>query len=145
MSKSAMRRTRWQARLTLLATALVASGIALGADVKVALTGAQEVPAVKTAASGTGTITVGDDKTVRGSVETKGINATAAHIHEGAVGKNGGVIIPLVKGADGTFSVPAGARLTDAQFAAFKAGDLYINVHSAAHPDGEIRAQLKPS
>ena len=61
MSRSALRRTRWQARLTLLAAALVASGIALGADVKVALTGAQEVPAVKTAASGTGTITVGDD------------------------------------------------------------------------------------
>jgi len=135
----------WQPRLTLLAAALFASGLAFGADVKVNLSGDQEVPGVKTEASGNGTITVGDDKSVKGSVTTKGITGTAAHIHQGAAGKNGGVIIPLTKGTDGSWSVPAGAKLTDAQLAAFKAGDLYVNVHSAAHPDGEIRAQIKPS
>ena len=140
-----MNKTDWQPRLTLLAATLFASGLAFGADVKVNLSGDQEVPAVKTEASGSGTITVGDDKSVKGSVTTKGINATAAHIHQAAAGKNGGVIIPLTKGSDGSWSVPAGAKLTDAQLAAFKAGDLYVNVHSAAHPDGEIRAQLKPS
>jgi hypothetical protein len=54
------------------------------------------------------------------------------------------VIIPLTKSGDGTWSVPAGAKLTDAQYAAFKAGDLYVNVHSAANKGGEIRGQLKP-
>jgi hypothetical protein len=98
---------------------------------------------VKTDASGSGTITVNADKTVSGSVTVKGVNATAAHIHEGAAGKNGGVIIPLTKSGD-TFSVPAGAKLTDAQFAALQKGELYVNVHSAANPNGEIRAQLKP-
>ncbi|HEX5476226.1 MAG TPA: CHRD domain-containing protein [Burkholderiales bacterium] len=43
-----------------------------------------------------------------------------------------------------TFSAPAGAKLNDAQMAAFKAGDLYVNVHSPQHKPGEIRAQLKP-
>jgi hypothetical protein len=132
-------------RLTLLAAALLASGVALGSDVKVTLSGAQEVPAVQSSASGNGTITVGDDKSVKGSVTTKDINGTAAHIHEAPAGKSGGVIIPLAKGSDGSWTAPPGAKLTDAQLTAFKAGNLYVNVHSAAHPDGEIRGQLKPS
>ena len=61
----------------------------------------------------------------------------------GAPGKNGGVIIPLVKSGD-KWMVPANAKLTDAQYKAFQAGDLYVNVHSAAHKDGEIRTQVKP-
>ena len=40
--------------------------------------------------------------------------------------------------------VPAGSKLTDAQLASLKAGNLYVNVHSAEHKPGEIRAQLKP-
>jgi len=86
---------------------------------------------------------VNDDKTVSGSVTTTGIAATAAHIHQGAPGANGGVLIPLTKNGD-TFSVPPGAKLTDAQYQALQAGNLYVNVHSEAHKDGEIRAQLKP-
>jgi hypothetical protein len=40
--------------------------------------------------------------------------------------------------------VPAGSKLTDAQYASFKAGNLYVNVHSPDHKGGEIRTQLKP-
>jgi len=58
--------------------------------------------------------------------------------------KNGPVAIPLEKRSDNEFAVPAGAKLTDAQYKALKAGNLYVNVHSEAHKDGEIRAQLKP-
>ena len=113
--------------------------------VKVSLSGSQEVPAVTTSASGNGTIVVGADKSVSGSVSTTGVAGLAAHIHVGAAGKNGPVIIPLTKGADGTtWSVPAGAKLTDTQYESYKAGDLYVNVHSAAHKGGEIRGQLKP-
>ena len=36
-----------------------------------------------------------------------------------------------------------GVKLTEAQMASFKAGNLYVNVHSAANPGGEIRGQLK--
>lgn len=119
------------------------STIAVAADIKVTLAGEQEVPPVKTAGKGDGTIIVGNDKTVSGSVTTSGIAGTAAHIHEGAAGINGPVIVPLTKAGD-TYSVPAGAKLTDAQFASFQAGNLYVNVHTAANPGGELRAQLKP-
>ena len=110
----------------------------------VTLSGSQEVPPVTTAASGSGTITVGADKSVSGSVTTTGINATAAHVHMAAMGQNGPVVIPLTKTADGVWSVPAGVKLTDAQYDAFKAGTLYVNVHSEANKGGEIRGQLKP-
>ena len=121
----------------------LAAQIALAEDVKVMLSGDQEVPPVSTQAKGSGDIKINSDKTVSGSITVSGLNPTAAHIHEGAAGKNGGVIIPLTKSGD-TFSVPAGAKLTDAQYEAFKKGDLYVNVHTAANPGGEIRAQLKP-
>jgi hypothetical protein len=111
----------------------------------VTLSGAQEVPPVTTSASGSGTITVKDDKSVSGSIKITGATILAAHIHIGPAGKNGPVIIPLTKGSDGsTFSVPAGAKLTDAQYDAYKAGNLYVNAHSAAYKGGEVRAQLKP-
>ena len=110
----------------------------------IALSGAQEVPPVTTQASGTGSISVGYDKAVSGSVTTTGIAATAAHIHVGAAGSNGPVIVPLAKTSDNTWSVPAGSRLTDAQYDSYKAGNLYVNVHSAKNPGGEVRAQLKP-
>jgi hypothetical protein len=126
-----------------LSVLFFATGVVLAEDVKVSLSGDHEVPPVTTSASGAGTITINPDKTVSGSVTTKGINATAAHIHEGAPGKNGNVAVPLTKNGD-MFTVPAGAKLTDAQYKAFQGGDLYVNVHSAAHPDGEIRAQVKP-
>ena len=114
-----------------------------GTNVK--LSGAEEVPPVTTSASGSGTITVKEDKSVSGSVTTTGVVGAAAHIHTGAAGKNGPVIIPLTKSSDGnTWSVPEGAKLTDAQYNEYKAGNLYVNVHSAAHKGGEVRGQLKP-
>jgi hypothetical protein len=127
-----------------LIAGLLAAGASLAADMKLKLSGNQEVPPVQTQASGAGTITVNDDKSVSGSITTTGINATAAHIHEAAMGKNGPVIIPLEKKSDKEFAVPAGAKFSDTQYKAFKAGDLYVNVHSDAHKGGEIRAQLKP-
>ena len=147
MNSNRPKRRTWLPIGTALLLAVAAfssyAGIAAAADVKVTLSGDQEAPPVTSAGTGTGTITVGDDKSVKGSVTTKGIDGTAAHIHEAAVGKNGPVVIPLEKKGD-TYTVPANAKLTDAQFATFKAGNLYVNVHTAAHPDGELRAQLKP-
>lgn len=108
------------------------------------LSGAQEVPAISTAANGKANINVGADGAVSGSVTTAGISSTAAHIHMAPAGQNGPVIVPLTKTGDNTFVVPAGAKLTPEQLAAYKMGSLYANVHSAEHKGGEIRAQLKP-
>ena len=132
-------------RVIIAAAALVmGAGTAMGTDVKVHLTGAEETPPVTTSASGSGTISIAADKSVSGTVKTTGIDGTVAHIHVGAPGVAGPPIITLTKGADGSWSVPAGSKLTDEQLASFKAGNLYVNVHSAAHAPGEIRAQLKP-
>jgi hypothetical protein len=120
------------------------SGIALADEVKVTLSGDQEVPAVKTAATGAGTITINADKSVSGSVTTTGVAGTMAHIHHAAAGKNGPVIVPLTKSGDNGWAVAAGAKLTDPQYEAYKAGELYVNVHSADNKGGEIRGQLKP-
>ena len=108
------------------------------------LSGAEEVPPVTTTATGNGTISVRPDRTVSGSITTSGIVATMAHIHQAPRGANGPVIVPLVRSSDNTWSVPAGATLTEAQHEAYRAGNLYVNVHSAAHPGGELRAQLRP-
>ena len=128
---------------SMLAAALfTVAGVAFAADVKVNLSGANEVPPVTTSATGDGTISVADDGAVSGSVTTKGIQGTAAHIHMGAAGKNGPVVVPFTKEGD-TYKAAAGAKLNADQLKAFKAGELYFNVHSAANPNGEIRGQLK--
>jgi hypothetical protein len=111
---------------------------------KLSLSGAQEVPPVVTTATGGGQITVLSNRAVSGSATTSGIAGTSAHIHEASPGKNGPVAIPLTKASDGTWTVPAGAKLTEAQYASYLAGNLYVNVHSAAHPAGEIRGQITP-
>ena len=68
--------------------------------------------------------------------------ATAAHIHMGANGASGGVVIalcgPCTSGATGISPVTPSVR------AAFKKHRLYVNVHTLKNPNGEIRGQLAP-
>ena len=110
---------------------------------KVSLTPAEEVPPAKSSAAGSGSFRVAKDGTVTGSVTTTGMQGTMAHIHQGAKGQNGPVIVPLTKNGD-TYSVQEGKKLTPAQIDALKAGNLYVNVHSNQYKGGEIRAQLQP-
>jgi hypothetical protein len=98
---------------------------------------------MESAGVGSGTITVRDDRSVSGSVKAQGLVGTAAHIHVGPVGKAGPPIITLDQAGE-TYTVPNGAMLAPEQYAMFKAGGLYVNVHTAKNPDGEIRGQLKP-
>lgn len=66
--------------------------------------------------------------------------AAAAHIHMGGMGKAGPVVValcgPCTSGMTGSSSV------TPSMLAAFKKHLLYVNVHTAKNPNGEIRGQL---
>lgn len=110
--------------------ALLVAGLSLSAQPVLAaalkLTGEQEVPPVITS----------------GSIATHGVQGTMAHIHAGAIGVNGSVIITLTRGDGGVWKVPPGARLTTEQLALYRSGGLYVNVHTDGHKGGEIRAQL---
>ncbi|MEO8313618.1 MAG: CHRD domain-containing protein [Pseudomonadota bacterium] len=129
---------------TFAALLTVIGGITLAADMTVTLSGTQEMPAVTTDAQGASSIKIAADKSVTGSVKTTGIVGTMAHVHLAAKGQNGPPIITLEKTSATEWSIPAGAKLTDEQYTAYKAGNLYVNVHSDAHKSGEIRAQLVP-
>ena len=148
--KSAATLMKWLRRflppmwLATLMAAAALSASAFGDELMVRLTGDMEVPPVKTVASGAGTITINADMSVAGGVTTTGLAATMAHIHHGAAGTNGPVVIPLSKSGDSAWVVPPGAKLTAAQYSAYKAGELYVNVHSDQFKGGEIRGQIKP-
>ena len=111
--------------------------------IKVNLTGAEEVPPVSVPGSGAGSFRVAKDGTITGAVTTKDVQGTMAHIHRGAKGANGPVIVPLDKNGD-TYAVPAGRKLTPQQMEDLKAGNLYVNVHTSRHKGGEVRGQLQP-
>jgi len=84
------------------------------------------------------------DRSVSGSVTTSGVAGAAAHIHLAAPGQNGPVIVPLNKTGDNVWSVPPAIRLNDAQYEAYRLGNLYVNVHSAANPAGKFAAKSSP-
>jgi len=112
--------------------------------IDVALSGSSVVPPVTTIASGTGQFTITPDHKVIGSIKVYEMTPTMAHIHEAAPGKNGPPIITLGKTANDSYAVPPDATLSNEQYASYLAGNLYVYVHSAKHPDGELRAQLLP-
>jgi len=132
-----------------MAAALLAGcssmGGMMGGGEKVALSGQNEVPPAATSASGSGTVTVASDCSVKASISVTGMAATAAHIHQGKAGANGPVIVPFTKSGESTFVAAEGAKMNEAQCAAYRAGDTYVNVHSDKYKGGEVRAQLKGS
>ena len=143
---NALHRIKMVIGASLGTAAILLAGCAgmMGKNVNVTLSGAEQVPQLKTAASGSGSFSVGEDMSVSGSITVSGLAPFAAHIHVGARGENGPVAVGLTKTSDTVWSVPAGAKFTDAQYQAFVAGKTYVNVHTPAYKGGEIRAQLQP-
>ena len=111
------------------------------------LTGDQEVPSVTTSASGVASFFLNDTwDTLFVNINAANLSGdiTGIHVHEGAKGSNGGVVTDLssfVKGNQ-VKGYLTGSNLTSAMIAKYLSGAYYINLHTAAHPSGEIRAQL---
>jgi hypothetical protein len=106
------------------------------------LTGANEVPPTASTATAdcVAFLHKPENRIVYAVTSTGLVNDTAAHSHPGAVGANGGVIVPL-SGSNGTY-FGASNRLTATQVTALEANGFYANIHTAANPGGEIRGQL---
>ncbi len=144
-------------RRALLLAACVAVGLggsALAQDkplsFKVPLSGAHEVPAVATPATGTADITYDPaTRVVTWVINYGGLSgpATMAHFHIGppTLGGHTPVMVWLTKrGSPAENPIKGEATLTPEQAQQFLASDWYINVHTQANPGGEIRGQVVP-
>jgi len=113
------------------------------------LTGAAQVPPVKTNGTGKADLTYDPaNGKVTWSITFSGLSgpATMAHFHgPAAAGANAGVLIWLSqKGGSADSPIKGEATLTPEQAAQFAAGQWYINVHTKDNPGGEIRGQVTP-
>ena len=113
------------------------------------LSGASENPPNASSATGRGAVIVNPTtREITGGITFAGLTPTTGghHIHQAPAGNptgNGGVIVGLTLATGGgAATVPAGTVLTDAQYTALLAGELYFNVHTTAFPGGEIRGQI---
>ncbi len=109
------------------------------------LSSANEVPATESIAAGRAIMTLVTDTLHYRVFVTDIDKITMAHIHIGAPGVNGPIIVPLYNGV-GTFDpatpISGTVTLTPTQVADLLAGNYYVNVHSLDFPGGEIRGQL---
>ncbi|HEV2834624.1 MAG TPA: PQQ-dependent sugar dehydrogenase [Pyrinomonadaceae bacterium] len=107
-----------------------------------ALTGSQETPPNNSSATGTATLLLSpDEKTARFSLTFASLSSaqTDAHIHGPALpGVSAPPVFPLPLGQISDFQI----TLTPSQVQDLKNGLLYVNVHSANFPAGEIRGQF---
>lgn len=116
------------------------------------LSGANSVPAVPSSAIGTAVLTYYfGTNTFDLSAEVSGIttsNLTGSHIHLGATGVNGPIIVPIAtslwtnNGAGGMTLALTGQAFPAINETDLLAGNTYLNIHTTAYPGGEIRGQI---
>jgi hypothetical protein len=145
-----------------LLTAAFATMAAADETFKATLTGDEEVPPVVTETTGRVIVHINKDQTEGEFTLTvnEGVRVTQAHLHCGPPGANGPIAVFLAGlhaaglNIDGKWV--SNASFTDSSFinntacgstvAAFvlsmRAGNVYANVHTVAHPGGEVRGQI---
>jgi hypothetical protein len=145
---------RWR----LLALAAGFTGLAASCDedpvvetFNTAMTGANEVPAVVTTATGTATVTLSEG-VLTFNVTANGLSGpvNAAHIHVGAAGQEGPPVFTFTHTAVATGTVASGTIVgttgltitRDSLIVLLRNGNSYVNLHTVANPDGEVRGQL---
>lgn len=113
------------------------------------LDGSQQVPAVTTIASGTGTFVLNSNGTqLTYNVTVNGLSGpiTGSHFHNGAAGVSAGVVKSVTFSGNTVTGVwsstDANQPLTDLLLSELLRGRLYFNVHTSANPGGEIRGQV---
>jgi len=131
----------------MLAAAMVMcthAGAAEPAKLGSRLSGAAEVPANMSTGSGTLDATLDRDTSIlTWRVTYSGLTGpvTAAHFHGPAMpGENAGVVVPFASST--TSPIEGQATLSAAQLTELLAGKWYVNLHTAAHPGGELRGQV---
>jgi hypothetical protein len=118
-------------------------GVQKGPTLIAQLSGAAETPPVNTTASGTGTFELSVDQTMLSySVQVTGLSgpATAMHIHRGTVGVAGDIVYTLATPVDG--AAVGATPINPADLNALLNQGMYLNVHTALNPGGEVRGQL---
>lgn len=112
----------------------------------IALSGANEVPSIVTSATGVARLRLTADKKLY-SIITVGTLQVGdalqfAHIHRGAAGVNGAVMVTLAA-VLGDFAINKVFTLDDATYASMKNDALYVNAHSALYASGVVRGQIR--
>lgn len=125
------------------------------------LSGQNEVPLVESDSDGTADFKLAENGTVGYRVNVSGIfNASAAHIHQGKTGENGDIVAGLLytptnKDKETAYGMIFRGNITETGLkgplqgksiqdlvTAMDAVQIYVNVHTSGHPDGEIRGQI---
>jgi len=137
-----------------LCAALTSAVAGCGDDAEVFVASLAAPSGITSSATGTATFTLLEPETVSYTIDVSGItDVTASHIHDGAAGVSGPVIVGLFGGSfsgdgelvSGTFSAGAdigGGMTFDQLVEKMRAGTVYVNVHTTANPGGEIRGQI---
>jgi CHRD domain-containing protein len=145
---------------------LSADAAAMQMKIAAPLSGAEQVPVVQTAGTGQFQGMVAGSNSISYRLSFSGLSSpvTAAHIHLGKKGANGGVIAFLCGGGGKPQCPPSGGTVTGtitaanvvategmkkgdlpAVIRAMMNGDTYVNVHTTKYKDGEIRGQIEVS